>query len=207
MLRAPAARVKVVSHREYSVFFLVCPLFALLSCSGCSESSQRQTIRGTLALSAETLESNDALRFFNNLDERSRYAMEATVKARQEARELIAKDYPDPERSKALAALGPASQVHSAAELFALRCDAVCLRGFADQIGAPSSESRAGDEVVVKTTRGGTLHMHAGHDGQYGIVWKTQELSEERSRTSRELTQIRLNAEVYRQRRALATKH
>jgi hypothetical protein len=198
-----AARVKVVSHRQYSVFFLVCPLFALLSCS---DQAQRQTIRGTLALCAESLESNDALGFFNNLDERSRYAMGATVTARREARELIAKDYPEPERAKALAALGPASQVQKAAELFALRCDATCMRGFADQIGAPASEMRAGDEVVVKTTRGGTLHMHAGHDGQYGIVWNTQALSEERSRSSRELAQIRINAEIYRQRRALAAK-
>jgi hypothetical protein len=199
-----AARVKVVSHRQYSVFFLVCPLFALLSCS---DPARRQTIRGTLALCAESLESNDAFQFFNNLDERSRYAMGATVEARREARELIAKDYPEPERTKALAALGPASQVQTAAALFALRCDAACLRGFADQIGAPASEIRAGDEVVVKTTRGGTLHMHAGHDGQYGIVWNTQALSEERSRASRELTQIRINAEIYRQRRALAAKH
>jgi hypothetical protein len=49
--------------------------------------------------------------------------------------------------------------------------------------------------------------MHAGHDGQYGIVWKTEELSEERSRSSRELTQIGINAGIYRQRRALAAKH
>jgi hypothetical protein len=184
--------VKVVSHEEYSVFFLVCPLLAVSACS-CSDQAQRQSIRGALAVSAEALESNDAARFFNVLDERSRFALSATVKERSEARDLIVRDYPEGERAQALAALGDAGQVQTPAELFARRCDAACLRGFRDLVGAPAAEKTEGDEVVVTTTRGTTLHMHTGTDGTYGIVWNTQELSEERARAARELKQIREN--------------
>jgi hypothetical protein len=61
----------------------------------------------------------------------------------------------------------------------------------------------SGDEVVVTTVRGATLHMHAGKDGGYGMVWKTKLLSDERSQAARELVQIRENAGLYRQRRKL----
>jgi hypothetical protein len=159
-------------------------------------------VRGVLAVSAEALEAGDAVRFFNMLDERSRFAMEATVKARAEARKLIEETYPPNEQAAALAALGDAASVSSAAELFSRRCDAACLREFSDRVGSPQREERSGDDVLVTTVRGTTLHMHAGKDG-YGIVWNTQALSDERAQASRELGQIRDNAEVYRRRRAL----
>jgi hypothetical protein len=174
--------------------------------SACSDQAQRLTIRGVLAVSAEALESNDAARFFNMLDERARFAMAATVKARLAARELIARDYPEPEKARALAALGDAGRVQTAAELFSLRCGEACLRGFSDQIGAPTSQVATDDEVVVTTTRGGTLHMHAGASGEYGIVWNTQALSDERAQASRELVQIRENAAIYRKRRQLEAR-
>lgn len=191
-----------MSHEEYSVFFLVCPLLAVSACS-CSDQAQRQSIRGALAVSAEALESNDAARFFNVLDERSRFALAATVKERSEAKELIGRDYPEGEKAQALAALGDAGEVQTPAELFARRCDAACLRGFRELIGAPATQRADGDEVVVTTTRGTTLHMHAGTDGTYGLVWKPRELSEERARAARELKQIRENSAVYRKKREL----
>jgi hypothetical protein len=197
------ARVKVVSHEEYSVFFLVCPLLAV---SACSDQAQRQSVRGALAVSAEALESNDAARFFNVLDERSRFALSATVKERLAAKELIARDYPEGDRAQALAALGDAGEVQTPAELFARRCDAACLRGFRELVGAPAAERVEGDEVVVTTTRGTTLHMHAGTDRTYGLVWNTRALSDERARAARELKQIRENAEIYRKRSALEGK-
>jgi hypothetical protein len=197
--------VKVVSHEQYSVFFLVCPLLAVSVCS-CSDQAQRQSIRGALAVSAEALESNDAARFFNVLDERSRFALSATVTERLEARDLIVRDYPEAEKARALAALGDAGDVQNAAELFKRRCDAACLRGFRELVGAPAEERVVGDEVVVTTTRGTTLHMHTGSDGTYGIVWNTQPLSEERARAARELKQIRENAGIYRQRRELGER-
>lgn len=187
-------------HKEYSVFFLVCPLFALTACSGHGEQS---TVRGTLANAAVALEARDAVGFFATLDERTRFAMISTVKARRAAREVIEADYPESEKARALAALGEAALVETGAELFARRCDSACLTGFADVVGAPASEVARGDEVEVTTVRGRTLRMHAGTEGGYGIVWSTQETSEERAQASRELARIRENAEVFRKRRAL----
>jgi hypothetical protein len=189
-----------VSHNEYSVFFFVCPLLIIPACSG---AAQPTDIRGALAESADALESRDSERVFACLDERARFAMYATVFARQAARKLIETDYPEAERARALAALGEAGEVASPQELFQRRCDATCLSGFADAVGAPVNEVNDGDEVVVTTVRGATLHMHAGKDGGYGLVWNTKSLSDERSQASRELVQIRENAKVYRRRRKL----
>ena len=190
-----------MSHREYSVFFLICPLFAVPACSGHADG---YSVRGALAISAEAVEANDAARLFPALDERTRFAMQATVKARREARAIIQRDFPESEKAQALAALGEAGQVETAAELFARRCDPTCLSRFGEIVGAPTSEVAVGDELEVTTIRGRTLRMHAGRDGGYGIVWKTQEASDERSRASKELRLIQEHGAVYRKRQQLS---
>lgn len=192
----------MVSHKQYSVFFLICPLFAYAACS-CT--GQQSTVRGALANAAEALEGRDAVRFFATLDQRTRFAMISTVNTRREARRLIEADYPESEKARALEALGEAAQVETGAELFARRCDLSCLNNFADSVGAPASEVVRGDEVEVTTVRGHTLRMHAGTDGEYGIVWSTQATSAERAQAARELVRIRENAAVYRRRKALAS--
>ena len=192
-----------MSHREYSVFFLICPLFAVPACSGYGSG---YSVRGALALSAEAVEAQDAARMFPALDERTRFAMLSTVKARQDARVLIERDYPDAEKAQALAALGDAGQVETAAELFGRRCDAACLRHFGEVVGAPTAQVEVGDELEVTTVHGRTLRMHAGKDGGYGIVWMTRETSDERARASKELRMIQDVAAVYRKRKALEEK-
>jgi hypothetical protein len=195
--------VKVVSHRQYSLSFFICPLLAVCACT---DASERRTVRGALAASAEALESNDTARFFSLLDERSRFAMAGTVAALSSARTLIESDYPEPEKQRALADLAPAGKATTAVELFELHCDASCLHRFSELVCAPQSEVPVGDEIAVTTVRGGVLHMHAGTDGGYGIVWKTAALHDERAHANRSLGQIRDNAAVYRKRRALETQ-
>jgi|GEM_PF-4985765 len=190
----------VVSHKEYSVFFLICPLFAIAACSG---HGQQSTVRAALANAAEALEGRDAVRFFATLDQRTRFAMISTVNARREARALIEADYPESEKAGALAALGEAAEVATGAALFARRCDPVCLNEFADTVGAPASQVVRGDEVEVTTVRGRTLRMHAGTDGEYGIVWSTEATAAERAQSARELRRIKENAEIFRKRAAL----
>jgi hypothetical protein len=192
--------VNAVSHSEYSVFFFVCPLLIIL---GCSDSTDSRTIRGSLGVAADALEARDSDRLFGVIDQRARFAMAATVKARRAARALIEQDYPPAEKPGAVAALGDAGRAGTPEELFRGRCDEACMHTLADLVGAPVSETVVGDEVVVTTVRGTTLHMHAGENGGYGIVWNTRRLSDERAQASRELTQIRENAVVYRRRREL----
>jgi hypothetical protein len=199
-----ASIVNDVSHNEYSVFFFVCPLLIILGCSGAWNC---RSVRGCLGVSADALEAQDPVRVFEVLDERSRFALAAIVNARQAARALITADYPAAERPRALAALGDAGEVSTSPALFHRRCDASCMRRLAELVGVPVSEIPDGDEVVVATARGTTLHMHAGKDGRYGIVWNVRELADERAQASRELSQIRENARVYRRRRELEARH
>lgn len=172
--------------------------------AACSDApADPRTVRGALAAAAQALEARDSGKLFRLIDQRARHAMASIVTSRGDAKRLIEADYPEPERSAALSALGDAALVTSAAELFARRCDEACMAGLALQVGAPTAEERSGDDVVVHTARGQTLHMHAGKDGGFGLVWNTEALSAERDEAARELTQIRDNAETYRRRRAL----
>jgi hypothetical protein len=163
-------------------------------------------VRSALAGAASALESGDGNRLFPYIDERARFALASTVKSRGEARKLIEADYPASERDKALAALGDAAQVESPSELFSRRCASDCMRTLAEQVGAPVSQIPEGDEVRVTTSRGTTLHMFAGHDGRYGIVWNTKECMAERAQASRDVRQIEENAKLYRKRRELEGK-
>ncbi|MEY4576886.1 MAG: hypothetical protein RL701_1589 [Pseudomonadota bacterium] len=154
--------------------------------------------------SAEALEADDASQLFGVLDERARNSIATMVKQRAAARSLIEADYPSSEKGPALAALGDAAQVSAPSELFARRCGRGCMATFADSVGPPASEVVVGDEVEVTTLRGRTLHMHAGKDGQYGLVWNHPALGEEALQASRELALIRDHAQIYRKQRALA---
>lgn len=196
-----------VSH--YSFFRSFCSSVLVVGlpfvCAlGCGDSSANpRSVRGALSAAASAIESQDALRLFRVIDQRARFAMASIVDSRKQAKQLIEADYPQNERAAALASLGDAAQANDAAALFALRCTGPCMQGLGAKIGAPSAEQRSGNEVEVRTARGVTLHMHAGKDGAFGLVWNTTELSDERDRAARELQQIRENAEVYRRRRAL----
>lgn len=198
----------MIRFRQYTALRSACTSFALAVISatalGCHGSDPR-TVRGALAAAARALETGDARAFFPIIDQRTRSAMASIVKSRQRAAALIASDYPEPERSAALAALGDAASAQDAADLFTRRCPASCLAQFEAALGAPlEDEPPAGtDEIEVHTLRGGRLVLHRGQDRWWGIVWNLQPMHDERTRAARELVQIQHNAEVYRKRRAL----
>jgi hypothetical protein len=160
-------------------------------------------VRSALAGAASALESGDGIGLFPYIDERARFALASTVKSRGDARKVIEADYPVADRSAAVAALGDAAQVATPDELFARRCATDCMHTLAAQVGAPVSQTADGDEVRVTTSRGTTLHMFAGHDHRYGIVWNTKACMAERAQASRDLRQIEENAKIYRKRRQL----
>ncbi|HEX2676839.1 MAG TPA: hypothetical protein VHM19_09370 [Polyangiales bacterium] len=162
------------------------------------------SIRGALSYAAQAIEAHDAERLFRVIDQRARHAMASIVTSRVEAKQLIEADYPENERAAALAALGDGAQVKTPAELFGKRCPEACMAELGARLAAPRAEENAGADVVVHTARGGVLHMHAGNDGWFGLVWNTEALVEERAQAARELEQIRENASVYRKQRELA---
>jgi hypothetical protein len=146
------------------------------------------------------LEAREPKQLFRVIDERARHAMDSIVADGQRARTAIEADYPPQERSAALASLGHAARCQSAAELFAMRCGARCMDELAAQIGAPVEQQPQGDEVLVKTSRGGRLRMHLGSDTWWGLVWNTEALIRERDRAAEVRRQIQANAARYRAR-------
>ncbi len=168
---------------------------------GCGERSEDpRTVHGALAKAARALEAEDSTALFRLIDQRARHALSGIVEARREARALIEADYPASERTQALAALGDGAEVSTAEALFQKRCGAKCMQALAREVGVPVSEERKGQDVVVKTSRGTTLHMHAGSDTWYGLHFHTEALIAEAKEASQALTQIRDNAAVYRKR-------
>ena len=129
--------------------------------------------------------------------------MSSIVKDRRRAAELIREHYPPAQQPEALAALGDAALVDSAPALFALRCKARCLEGYANGLGAPVETHQQGEEVALRTTRGGEFVMYRGSDTWWGIVWHTKELARERDRAAAERRQVEKNAQLYAKQRAL----
>ena len=154
-------------------------------------------------MAARAIEQDDGRQLFRVMDQRARHAMHSIVRDRQEAALIIKASYPPAEQPLALASLGDAVTVADPPALFASRCGSACREEMGRLIGAPVSRKRQGEEWEIRTSRGGTLHMYAGSDGWYGIVWKTRDLSKERDRAAQELEQIRINANVYERRKAL----
>jgi len=169
---------------------------------GCHDPDPR-SVEGALDAAARALEARDGRALFRVVDQRARHALASIVKDRREAARVVRDTHPEPERARALAALGDAAEAADAPALFAARCDEPCMAALAAKIGAPTERTTEGDELVVRTSRGETLRLHHGSDGWWGIVWRTEALGAERDRAAQDLRQIRENAEIYRRRRVL----
>jgi hypothetical protein len=170
--------------------------------AGCG-ASDPHSVRGALAAAASAAEADDGKALFRVLDQRSRDALASIVKDRGRAARLVRADYPKEAQAVSMSALGDGAEVKDPAELFAKRCPTTCIGELTAKIGAPVSQIARGAELEVHTAQGGSLRLYRGQDGAWGLVWKTAELADERTRAARELVQIRVNAEVYRRRKAL----
>jgi hypothetical protein len=189
------------------LIFVVVRIVVLIAVlSGCWSPDTREP-RGALALASQAVEAGDARMLFKVIDQRSRHALAAIQQARSAAAALIRADYPPQAQAAALAQLGDAALAADPAELFVRRCPKACQAELGATLGAPASErtvqGEAGPELEITTATGGHVRLFRGKEGHYGIVFRRQELSDERDRASRELEQIRANAEVYRKRKAL----
>jgi hypothetical protein len=174
---------------------------AALTGSACGDHvPDPRTVEGVLAYMAQALEADDGERLYRVLDERSRHALISIHADRRAAADVVRASYPEDERADALAALGEATEASTPEALFAMRCDRGCRDELVANVGAPTEERRDGDELVVTTSRG-ELRFHRAREGQWwGFVWKTEELDRERDVASRDLRQIRRNAEVFQRR-------
>jgi hypothetical protein len=163
-----------------------------------------RTARSALAAAARAVEADDGRALFQALDCRSRAALHSISRDRRAAARLIRAEYPSILRDSSLRPLGDAASARDAADLFSTRCRSACRAHLAAQLGAPVAQDPDGDEATVRTVRGGLVRLHRCDTGQWGLVWHTRGLDEERRHAARELVQIERNAQVYRRRRALA---
>ena len=194
----------MIAEDQYIRFLFLCAsyIFSVIAI-GCDAADDAHTVRGALALAVRAVEGDDRAALYKVIDRRSRAALVSVIKDRSAAAKVIRADYPEPERSAALRALGDAADLSDPVALFARRCDSRCVAELGAGLGAPVSESVSGEELLVRTAKGREVRMFKGRDGLWGLAWRTQELSDERLRAARERLQIEANAEVYRRRRAL----
>lgn len=178
-------------------------LMALVLVVGCGGGADPREVEGALGRAADALAQRDARALFRVIDQRARHALSAITEARRAAAALIKQGYPAAAQGPALAELGDAASAKDAADLFRMRCDAACLDGLAQQVGAPVERRDEGGEVVVKTARGSELRLYRGSDTWYGIVWNTEALSRERDRAAAELDQVKANAALYQRQNEL----
>lgn len=179
----------------------LCAMF-LASCN-----ENLRTVDQMLGFAAAAIEANNSKALFRAIDERSRFAMDSIVSDRTKSSKIIMLEYPSDAKEVALAQLGDASTVESAAELFMLRCEETCMREFRSTISPRVAMKNVGDEILVLTDKGKEVRVFAGSSPKktYGIVWRLQELSEERTKANRDLRTITENAQIYRKRRDLGS--
>ncbi|HMI90576.1 MAG TPA: hypothetical protein VK509_04390 [Polyangiales bacterium] len=191
----------MIAEDQYIRFCFFCAtyIFSVIAI-GCGGSDDAHTVRGALAQAARAVETEDRAALYRVIDRRARAALVSIVKDRAESARTVRADYPPDLQPAALRSLGDAAGTTDAPGLFALRCDAGCVAELGANLGAPVSESVLGDELQVRTAAGRDVRMFKGRDGLWGLVWRTQELSEERLRAARERLQIEANAEIYRRR-------
>ena len=175
-----------------------CVVSLLAACGG-----DPTTVAGAVSAAASAVGNRDHASLFPLLDERGRFALGATHRARHQAAALIRETYPEPERTTALAELGDAVTAATATDLFAQRCPDACLSELARSLGAPREVKVDGPLTRVTTVRGTELGLYRAEDGRYGIVWETDALVRERSRAAAELDLIQKNAAAYRAQHAL----
>lgn len=172
--------------------------------SACDGPPDPRTVEGTLAYISRAVEREAPEELYKVIDERSRHAMISIVSDRREAARLVRESYPPGERAAALAALGDAAEVETAAQLFGRRCDEACRRAIGESVGAPAEVREEGPMTVVTTVRGTKVRLYRGSpNGWYGLEWHPDELAAERNRANRDLAIIRENAETFERRRAL----
>ncbi len=181
-------------------FGLILLVLAVVACGG---GTDPRSVEGALGRAADALAQRDARELFRVIDQRARHALAAISESRRAAAALIQESYPAAARASAISELGDGAQAKDAADLFRMRCDAACLDGLSQQVGAPVETQTQGADVTVKTSRGSELRLHRGSDTWYGIVWNTDALSRERDRATAELDQVKANATVYRQQNEL----
>ena len=147
----------------------------IVSCGGAPDP---RTLEGATAYALLALEQNDAERLYRVIDARARHAMISVVKDRGDARALIERSYPAPERAPALATLGEASQVSTPMALFALRCNAECRSGFSESLGAVTATRTEGAETIAHTTRDVDVRWYRKRSTDWwGLVWNTEALA------------------------------
>jgi len=181
--------------------------FTLLSACGGGEPDPR-TIPGAIESALAATDAYDGHALYKLVDQRARRSMCAVIFDRHAARDLVVAHYPEEARADVLASLGDAPQASDAADLFAHRCDAACFRWFATNLAAPAEVRETGhDDVVVRTTRGGELHLHRGSDGWWGVTrdGENERLAEEALDAGRDRAEIEEAARVYDRRRDLAS--
>ena len=180
-------------------------LFAALATAACN--GHPQTVDAMLDFAGGAAGAKNAKALYRAIDERSRFAMDSIVADRKEALAIINADYPSELKATAIAQLGRAAKVKNAQDLFTYRCQNPCLQAFQRTLSPSVDIINDDKELVVRLKSGkmirvfGPPHARTG----FGMVWKTKELDDERTKANRDLKTIRQNAKIYQQRKKLAS--
>ncbi|MFT3926024.1 MAG: hypothetical protein QM778_26005 [Myxococcales bacterium] len=169
--------------------------------TGCEPDAHQ--VEGAIARSEAAASNRDSQALFQSLDERARSALHGMVKARKRAADVIQTGYPKEAQAEALASLGDALQAESGEALFALRCPEACMDALAARLSPPRKVQEKDRLAQVETLRGEKVDLYRADDGTYGLVWNSEALRRESTRSFAELDLIKRNADMYAKQRAL----
>lgn len=136
--------------------------------------------------------------FFAYIETRAQHASYTIRNYRREARDLVQRSYPEPDRSRLLRELTPEADAEDGADLFAhlARRRGWLARLRRDVSGIAKVEIQ-GDRASVETVRGTRYPFRRRENGIWGLTSFTAELESEAERAARDRELIRRAAQDY----------
>lgn len=172
---------------------------ALLLVFSCGEAPDPSTLEGSFARMAEAAEQGSVPGIFAALDDDSRGSVSSIRHAQEEAKNLVERDYPPAERSRAVGRWRIGADARDATGVFVAWCEeSGCLAEVRDRLSSISRTITHGDRARIKVRRGREYPFARSKAGRWGLALYQDRLSRWKTEVHRDLGAIRRAAEIYR---------
>jgi hypothetical protein len=157
------------------------------------------TPEGAYLRIAHALSRGDAHMVFPYLEDAAQHAAFTIRDYRKQARDLVAADFPEPERARLLAEYGPHADAPDGSDVFVSMAAAQGWLGrLRRDLSGVAGVEVEGERATVVTARGTRYSFRKRHNGIWGLTLFTAELVAEAERAARDYDVVERAAEDYR---------
>lgn len=157
------------------------------------------TPEGAYLRIAYAMSRGDVSMVFPYLEDAAQHAAYTIRDYRKQARDLVQRDFPEPERSRLVALYSPHADAPDGSDVFvAMANDAGWLGRLRRDLSGIGSVEVQGERATVVTARGTRYAFRRRENGIWGLTLFTGELVAEAERAARDFDVVKKAAEDYR---------